>query len=101
MADVFRNDTDYLIAELSQSGKNLVHDILETKEDEEAEANEMHITTEKLPVITADSDILGSIQELVDELANIKTEDISTPEKVEVADDSEEDDDDNDQDIED
>ena len=61
----------------------------------------MHITTEQLPAITADSDILASIQVLVDELANIKTENISAPEIVEVANDTEEDDDDNDQDIED
>ena len=48
----------------------------------------MHITTEKLPAITADSEILSSIQVLVDELANIKTEQKSTPEIVEVADES-------------
>ena len=58
----------------------------------------MHISTEKLPAITDDSEILASIQVLVDELANIKTEHKSTPEIVEVADESEEDDYDNDQD---
>ena len=58
----------------------------------------MHISTEKLPAITDDSEILASIQVLVDELANIKTEQKSTPEIVEVADESEEDDYDNDQD---
>ena len=88
MADVFRNDTDYLIAELSQSGRSLVHDILETKEDEEAEANVVHITTEKLPIITDDSDILASIQVLVDKLARNRTDHKSTPEIVEVADES-------------
>ena len=71
MADVIRNDTDSLIAELSQSGRSLVHDILETKIDEESEANEIHITTEKLPAITDDSEILTSIQEFVDELASV------------------------------
>ena len=58
----------------------------------------MHISTEKLPAITDDSEILASIQVLVDELANIKTEQKSTPEIVEVADESEEDDYDYDQD---
>jgi len=53
---------------LSWSGKSLVNDIIYTKENEQAEADYMHITSEKLPLITDDREILNNIQALFDAL---------------------------------